>query len=690
LNAGDIQHAVEPVWEYFSGKEVNENTVLAAYLRSEGIPASGQPWQLAKQALAEGATFVEAVRVAAIGPVEGGGWLPIPAADQYTPYAGESLGWFPKRFGPGDLDGVGAKRLLGTPALEIAELLVRETAQNSWDAVRRGSSPVVDFTLNLRRLDRIAIEALRESIFTGQACKTGLRELLEQDSVWALEVCDRGTVGLGGPIRNDLTVEAGEDRNFIDLMFNIGAPRDVHLGGGTYGFGKTVSYVASEVGTVLVWSRCEGSKGLEHRLIGSAIGDSFDLEGRRYTGRHWWGHVISDEGRVEPAIGDLAEELAEKVFFEGFGEGATGTSLLILAPELGGDSREEDVDLLSQAIVRNLWPKLVDDLDYRVRMRIRLQRDGIDVILPSIDAHQSLSGHADCLRAVRAVQAGRDLATLGLALPVTVHEVRSDRPKKLLGHLALTRYPVPEGATEYSQSVTLMRNQAELVVTDLSRQRLDVDGFQWAGVFKPTAEVDDSFALAEPPAHDDWIIKGMPDKAKKRDVNIAMDRVKAIADEFIRPREIVGTTGEPVHSAAIAGDSLAGLLGGILGSAPDGRRPSGGSSVERAARRPRIDIVYTGVADSTRHGWTRTWLDVRLTDADSAPQQVDMRVLVGVDGGSEDDSAVIRLVGWRDPATGAHTLGVTDLVPNSLRRFEFESRSDLAIDVEPRVVEGTS
>lgn len=685
MNNGDIHRAVEPVWGYFSGREINENTVLAAYLRSEGLPASGQPWQRAKQALAVGATFVEAVHVAAAGPSEGDASEPVPVSEISTPYAGNTLGWFPKRFGPGDLDGVGAKRLLGTPDLEMAAVLVRETAQNSWDA--RGISNAIDFTLNLRKLDRETITALRDRIFTGEANKTGLRDLLIQDSVWALEVSDRGTVGLGGPIRNDLAVDAGEDRNFIDLVFNIGAPRDVHLGGGTYGFGKTITYVASDVGAVLVWSRCEGPRGLEHRLIGSAVGDGFDMDRHRYTGRHWWGNAIPEEDRVEPVTGGLAKELGEAVFTEDFAGEATGTSLLILAPELGGESPDDNIALLEDALIWNLWPKLIADQDGRSRMRIRLQLNGEDVELPAIETHESLSGHADCLRAVRAAQAGSDLSTLGLTLPVTVHQVRSERPKKLLGHLALTRYPVPRGSREPSQSVTLMRNQAELVVTYLERQRLDIDGFQWAGVFKPTAEVDDSFALAEPPAHDDWITRGMQDKAKKRDVNIALERVKALTDAFIRPRDIVGTTDEPLQSAAVAGDSLAGLLGGILGSAPDGRRSSGASDAKRAPRRPRVDIVFTGVAEASRPGWTRTWLDVQLAGTDSAVEQVDVRVLVGVDGGSEDDSGVIRVLGWRDPATGEHYPGATDLDQSGIRRFEFESRSDLAIDVEPRIVE---
>ena len=40
----------------------------------------------------------------------------------------------------------------------------------------------------------------------------------------------------------------------------------------------------SSVGTILIWSRCEGASGLEHRLIGSAIGEAFNMDGCRYTG----------------------------------------------------------------------------------------------------------------------------------------------------------------------------------------------------------------------------------------------------------------------------------------------------------------------------------------------------------------------------------------------------------------------
>ena len=311
--------------------------------------------------------------------------------------------------------------------------------QNSWDA--RGSSSSIDFILNLRLLAGPAVETLRRRIFTGDPPQTGLAELLHHDQIWALEISDRGTVGLGGPIRNDLAVDSGMRTDFIDLVFNVGAPRDVHLGGGTYGFGKTISYVASSVGTILIWSRCKSSGGLEHRLIGSAIGDGFDMNGLRFTGRHWWGNLIASEGRVEPAVGELAEELGEAIFATPFDRDDTGTSILILDPELGGESPEKNVTLLTDAVVRNLWPKLLADQTGRPRMNIAVQLNGIPIELPSIEHHPVLSGHAQCLLAVRAVQAGSDLSALSLKYPVTVQEIWLKRPMKLLGHLGLTRYP---------------------------------------------------------------------------------------------------------------------------------------------------------------------------------------------------------------------------------------------------------
>lgn len=573
-----MQRALAPVREYFSGREVSVNTVLAAYLRSNGLPVAGRPWEAAKRAIGQGVGFKEAVLLAASRPAAGNVSAAVPLNELPTPFEGYSLGWFPKQFSPGDIDGVGAKRLLGTPTIDAASVLVREMGQNSWDA--RGKSPGIDFILNLRLLEEPELESLRRRIFTGNAPKTGLAELLRRDKIWALEVSDRWTTGLGGPIRNDLAIEPGADTDFIDLVFNIGTPRDVRLGGGTYGFGKTISYVASSVGTILIWSRCEGFDGLEYRLIGSAIGDAFNMNGLRYTGRHWWGNTGASGGRVEPAVGDLAKELGEAVFASQFVSDATGTSILIIDPELGGDSPEKNVDLLANAVVWNLWPKLLANQGRRSRMNISVRLNGSPIEVPAIERHPVLSGPAECLLAVRAAQAGCDPADLPLRYPVTVEEIWLRRPVKLLGHLALTRYPFPP-RSEFpipSHSVTYMRHQAELVVRYAKGEKLDVEGFQWAGVFKPVSEVDDSFALSEPPAHDDWVPQAVDDKSKRSEVKTALIRIREAAERYLAPRKPSVASSEAPPSAAHVGDMLADLLGGLEGSAPSTRIARPGSA----------------------------------------------------------------------------------------------------------------
>jgi hypothetical protein len=742
VDEDQLRQALAPVREYFSGREVNVNTVLAAYLRSFGLPASGQSWEIAKQAMSQGARFKEATLSAASRPTISSESAPVAVNRLSASFEERSLGWFPKQFSPGDIDGVGAKRLLGTPNINPAWVLVRELGQNSWDA--RGTSPSIDFALNLRLLRSPEIETLRRRIFTDDPPKTGLTGLLRHDEIWALEVADRGTVGLGGPIRNDLAIDSGMDTDFIDLVFNIGAPRDAYLGGGTYGFGKTISYVTSSVGTILIWSHCEGPSGLEHRLIGSAIGDGFNMDGLRFTGRHWWGNAILSEGRVEPAVGDLAEELGEAVFATRFDGDATGTSILILDPQLGGDSPEKNVELLAGAVVWNLWPKLLAEQSGRSRMNISVQLNGTPIALPSIEHHPVLSGHAQCLLAVRAAQVGSDPAALPLKYPVKVEEIWLKRPLKLLGHLALTRYPVPPRTNLPSHTITFMRHQAELVVRYLDRQELDVEGFQWAGVFKPVADVDDSFALAEPPAHDDWIPQAVQDKGRRTEVRVALARIRETADKYLSPRKPSVASSEAPPSAAHVGDMLADLLGGLEGpapstrvtpsgpagmsswtsadatapgtaiigitptssagtasplpldtedvgvtgpvsSAPTGTQTSPVTSAGRRTRRPRVTVVGASQAPAQSPSWTRTTVDVQLASGSPAAAAVDISVRVGYDGGSVEDTEVIRIIGWSHGSGDMFDPGPIELIQDVVRQFVFEARSDLAIDIETKL-----
>ena len=696
MTVEDLEAALAPVREYRRSKELNPNTVLAAHMRAIGITPNGPAWSRAKEALGGGATFAEAARIGAghtdehTAPVHAedaddrqsaDSVAVITRATELTPRrrSSEPMDWYPQRFDPGAIQGDGAKKLLGSPRVSLEDMLVRETAQNSWDA-RVGGRPV-DFAMNLRTLPPETTEALRDQVFTGDASGTGIRRALTDD-MWVIEISDRGTVGLGGPVRNDIAVPPGSVTHFIDLVFNIGSTKADGASGGTYGFGKSIAYMVSEIGAVLIWSRCETNQGTEHRLIASAIGDVFEMDGYRYTGRHWWGRTI--DGRPEPLTGDVAEALGQKLFSKGFDGDELGTSIMILAPNVGEPGPEDDAEILANSVLWNLWPKLLPDSSGALPMTVRVQVDGEDRAIPDPATHPVLSGNVACLNAVRAVQEGNE-PPVALFSPTVVSIERYSKP---VGHLALVKYP--EGsyrsATETderfpSRSVTLMRHGAELVVKQLERAQLSAPGFQWAGVFKPIAELDATFAQSEPPAHDDWSPASLPDKLQRSQVKVAMEKIKAAADTFIAGVSESPRASSDVPVAAV-GDMLAGLLGGALGSAPSrGQSVSSGSRSARATTRAR-PVEWQA---ASLPGWTRTKVQIEVRGGPPDGSLIRAVPRVGVDGSTErsEQPEFVRAAVWVDEP---YDSDVALVRPDEPRFVWFEARDDVAVDLTALVI----
>ncbi|WP_135452763.1 hypothetical protein [Mycobacterium sp. DL99] len=589
------------------------------------------------------------------------------------------LDWFPQKFEPGAIQGVGAKKLLGTPHVSTGGLLVRETAQNSWDA-RIGDRPV-EFTINIRQLPEETAELLGNSVFTGSASGTQIRGALTADEVWAVEISDRGTVGLGGPVRNDRAIPPNSVTHFIDLIFNIGATKGDPTSGGTYGFGKSIAYMVSQVSAIIVWSRCATDKGPEDRLIASAIGDVFELDGYRYTGRHWWGRTI--EGRPEPVVGPFARELGSQIFAKTFGDDELGTSILILAPELGAPGPEDDAEVLTEAVLWNLWPKLLPDNSGMHPMDVRVQVDGVDYPIPDPSSHPVLCGPVSCLRTVRAIQAGSTPTPSLFAVDV----IEIKRYNEVLGHLALTKYPAPRGTAaevEPSRAITLMRNGAELVVRQIQRSALAEPGFQWAGVFKPVSDLDPTFAKSEPPAHDDWSPASLQDKTQRSQVKLAIQRIQEAADKFVEPFSTTRPS-QSSASAAAVGDMLAGLVTGSIGSAPTlagGSKPSAGASRSSKARAQLGDPRWT---DCGIPGWTRTTLPIRVDGGPSDGSRVQVEIGIGTDGGTERsiDPDYLRDGGWE----GADGNATAVIMPGQSLEYWFDSSDEVAIDITVRIVD---
>lgn len=610
----------------------------------------------------------------------------------------ESLTWYAKPFGPGDIDGQGARRLLGQPALPPLAMLVRETAQNSWDA--RVPGRTVRYTLHLRTLTPAQTEVLRSRVLTSDPPGLGLSTSLEREQVTVLEILDGGTTGLAGPVRNDLEVPDGQPTDFIDLVFSIGAPRDTHLGGGTYGFGKTITYVLSRAGTVLIHSRTDDPTGPAVRFIGSAVGDHFDLDGRRYTGRHWWG-VRPTPDRIEPLTGDDGDELAGEVFDSLPARDDSGTSIMIIEPDLGGRSIADAGRALADAVLWHLWPKLVPEDPDTPAMRFDVLVDGQPLSIPDPRWHPILKGHVEALSAVRAVQNG-SLAPAG-DYPTTVTEIRSGRPKVLLGHLGFTRYDAPprlgipastdgeENGTDAdvpisdrSHHVTLMRHGAELVVKYLDRQPLPSPVLHWAAVFKPVDAVDDYFAMAEPPAHDDWVPDAVKDHTMRSGVRVALRRINDSVTAELRPAYVVDdATGETVSAAHLA-DTLAGLVMSARGtravSTPQRATRIGTRTraVPQAGRADAVDRRTTAGSD----GWVRHAILFEIGAPDSTGVHAVPDVRIAYDGGRETDPDACRAIGFR--SDGGEAAEELHLLPGEQCSWwvVVEAREDLAVDVD--------
>lgn len=538
-----------------------------------------------------------------------------------------TLDWFAARYeAHGSTSGEGATKLLGRPRLNPLTVLMRETLQNAWDA-RTG--PSLEFRVELRKFSAPQLALLRQTILAAGTehvlCEAadetdapqghpGLAEALAREDLWALEIGDRGTTGLGGPLRADLDPDKGESTDFIDFIFNLGAPRDTPLGGGTYGFGKTISYVTSRAQTILVGTRTRTSNGHQHRFIASAIGRHWASQGRRYTGRHWWGRLQG--GRIEPIVDEPAAALMAGVGIDEFK--TDGSSILILDPDLQGRTPDEAMEFLIESFIWHLWPKMVPPPGAENPPVIAtFLLEGRQ--LPFAHPHEipELRAFVGSLDALRLFDAGEPHAEHVFPPPV-VKTIDHGAQRLPIGTLAFTQQPAPapdstpdpddDSARPFlgpSRHVALMR-QAELVVDYLEGPASVVPGYEWAGVFRVCEDRDDDFAAAEPPAHDAWEWQSVADKRAKSHVRVALRKLRLEMIAFTTPELPITSTDGHMSTAGLA-DRLRSLMPGLAGTgnAPRTSRRDVGDPRPRRPRvslsqpRPSYDVEYTAFVDAT-------------------------------------------------------------------------------------------
>jgi hypothetical protein len=641
--------------------------------------------------------------------------------------------WFSQPYPPeGASAAEGIRNQLGRPELDLLTILVRESAQNSWDARLAPSSSPVGYRIDIWTVGPAHTGAWREILLNGAPGGTEnfpLRDTLRQGPVKVLAVSDRGTRGLGGPTRADDAV--GPDRDFVSFIRNIGEPRDTALGGGTYGFGKGIFYLLSRSGTVLVHSRCRTADGRhETRLIGCALWKSYVADepggGRRYTGRHWWGDTSGEV--VEPLVGREAEVTARRLGLRPFGTDETGTTVVVVDPDLDELSPPDAADYLAETITWHLWPKMISAGGHPPAMTFAVTCDGVEHSVPDpletrplnmfVAAHESMNGPD-----------GSDLHCM--------------KPKQYLGRLGLVKRIMPPleptrasrmlDIEDVIHHVCLMR-PAELVVTYRPGPKPPSVNQGYAGVFRADEAMDEIYAKAEPPTHDAWNPQSLV-RPESTFVQTTFRRINEALDSLL---SLGGATRTGASNVALGAASslFSGLVGGAWGiggatayskpgstttrpSKSDRRVPTpsptdlsiaggpldlggfdtgtealtaepGTNGTGMPRRRPRVQYIGEPYYDD-RDDTTLLVQDFRLPVPGPQEVRIDLAVTLPGTGGRETDppigASMPELIGWEDEdghlhAPEARVIDGSESVWRALVRPAPDTMTEIGIKVE--------
>lgn len=489
----------------------------------------------------------------------------------------------------GGLAAEGVLNQLGRPDIEPLEVLIREAIQNCWDA-KREDERGIQVEVGRRLLNAEAAQHVRGRILTDPPPGLPLGSQL-RSGLQLLHFADFGTSGLGGPTRADHAAD-GSVRDFVDFVRNIGQPPDKELGGGSYGYGKAAFFIASAAKTILIDTLCDTGTGLERRFIGCALGDNFESGNRPFTGRHWWGRLV--DGVPEPLTGEDATSAADMLELpHREGKAGLGTTVVIVAPNVApesADGADTTMGFLVEALAWNFWPRIIATPGgAHSTMSFRVHDQGRPVRLPDPRTHDRLRGFVEAMDRLRAEPVDHD----GLVIDRPIDCLR---PIKRLGRLVIQKGPVapvtlpergvPQGVRQTASSVhhiALMRN-AELVVRYLRGAEPASGRFGYSGVFRCALDVDAAFRQAEPPTHDDWVYRAVPEAHDRTFVKVALERIGRACRDAAGFDAAPGApaAGEDIPLGEFA-DALATLMPALEG--PGARRAQGARPTIRRPRR---------------------------------------------------------------------------------------------------------
>ena len=550
----------------------------------------------------------------------------------------------------GGLQAQGLVNLLGAPPMDPITLVLREAAQNAWDARCAGLTPRM--LVRVRALAGNQGQAFRQFLLTGTEVTGEPRSmdhltarLSEADEKPVLEICDFGTEGLSGspdPVR--------ESSRFVRFFFDIGSPHFDGSTGGTYGFGRASLYLASAVRTIVVDTQ-PAAAGSLRRFMACRLGDSYvseraDNRGDRHTGRHFWGASGSDRS-VLPIEGREAEQFAAALGLPRRSQPSeSGTSIIIPWPELDPKTAHH---FIPDILYHHLWPKLVP-VDGAVPMELWVDFGSGEQLLSLSRANPVYEGFAAALATARK----RRSPAIGIG-PKTRRNPTAHVAACPAAHIRFDEKP---GDPEFPDPMDVFRNgfshvalmrASELVVT-YRHVDLGADAPPWVGVVLADSapEVASAFAAAEPPAHDDWNPAKLKGPAGTI-VRMTLKRIREGVQEFlgVKPAPLVAGTDAPSLVDAADYFSEQFISGDGSGAGHTGGGGGGGSS-----RRPRVITGPTFVGLDQLNGLTVA--RYRVDYQGRGEHTLVASASVAIEGGSASelpsDIQPPEIVGWKDPA----------------------------------------
>jgi hypothetical protein len=263
----------------------------------------------------------------------------------------------------GNMSAEGILKSLGAPTMDRLRILLRESVQNADDA-RIQDESIPSYKIGIRTLSKNQSDFLRGEILRDHPeddpGSTELYSSIEKRELKVIEISDWATSGLGGPTRADKIHAGPEATDFIDFIRNIGSPRDTDLGGGTYGYGKSSLWINSLCKTICLHTSTEYMGEPVERFMASRIGQPFDGEETKFTGRHWWGKRAPD-GVVDPVENEDAAKIAEELGIpqRSGSKEDRGTTLMIIDPDLGDRSPSQAREVFRESLLWFFWTKML-------------------------------------------------------------------------------------------------------------------------------------------------------------------------------------------------------------------------------------------------------------------------------------------------------------------------------------------